>query len=155
MRTEVLTFRAADQRGCGELTAADIAVALRLQGLEVPADLPQIWSRVDINQCGKVNLIEFVAATMEPRVFCEPTLFKAAFRVLDADGDGWITQADIEALLHEGPLRAETARAILRSAEPDAHGRVGFAAFCSAMLPADVDTSIAVKVADYVAMSFV
>ena len=52
-------------------------------------------------------------------------------------------------------MRAETARAILRSAEPDAHGRVGFAAFCSAMLPADVDTSIAVKVADYVAMSFV
>ena len=84
VRTEVLTFRAADQRGCGELTAADIAVALRLQGLEVPADLPQIWSRVDINQCGKVNLIEFVAATMEPRVFCEPTLFKAAFRVLGA-----------------------------------------------------------------------
>ena len=55
----------------------------------------------------------------------------------------------------QGPLRAETARAILRSAEPDAHGRVGFAAFCSAMLPADVDTSIAVKVADYVAQSFV
>ena len=55
----------------------------------------------------------------------------------------------------QGPLRAETARAILRSAEPDAHGRVGFAAFCSAMLPADIDTSIAVKVADYVAMSFV
>ena len=67
----------------------------------MPADLQQIWSRVDINQCGKVNLIEFVAATMEPRVFCEPALFKAAFRVLDADGDGWITQADIEALLHE------------------------------------------------------
>ena len=52
-------------------------------------------------------------------------------------------------------MRAETARAILRSAEPDARGRVSFAAFCSAMLPADVDTSIAVKVADYVAMSFV
>ena len=84
VRTEVLTFRAADQRGCGELTAADIAVALRLQGLEVPADLPQIWRRVDINQCGKVNLIEFVAATMEPRVFCKPDLFKAAFRVLGA-----------------------------------------------------------------------
>ena len=41
---------------------------------------------------------------------------------------------------------SRTARAILRSAEPDAHGRVGFAAFCNAMLPADVDTSIAVKV---------
>ena len=82
VRTEVLTFRAADQRGCGELTAEDIGEALRLQGLEVPADLQQIWSRVDINQCGKVNLIEFVAATMEPRVFCQPALFKAAFRVL-------------------------------------------------------------------------
>ena len=84
VRTEVLTFRAADQRGCGELTVVDIATALRLQGLEVPADLPQIWKGVDINQRGEVNLIEFVAATMEPRVFCEPKLFKAAFRVLGA-----------------------------------------------------------------------
>ena len=50
----------------------------------------QIWqeellSAVDINQDGGINVVEFVASTMEPRVFCEPTLFKAAFRILDAD----------------------------------------------------------------------
>ena len=121
----------------------------------MPADLQQIWSRVDINQSGKVDLIEFVAATMEPRVFCEPTLFKAAFRILDADADGWITQADLEGLLTEGPQRAETARAILMSAGPDSHGRVDFPTFCSAMLPRDVDPSLAAKVGDYLASSFV
>jgi len=151
----VLTFRAADRSGAGALTVADMSAALEARGLEVPADLASIWRGVDVNQDGAVNLIEFVASTMEPRVFCEPTLFKAAFRILDADADGWITQADLEGLLTEGPQRAETARAILMSAGPDSHGRVDFPAFCSAMLPRDVDPSLAAKVGDYLASSFV
>ena len=91
---------------------------------------------------GTVNLIEFVASTMEPQLFCEPRLCKAAFRVIDADHDGYITQAgilrrptilhlaqaesghpshatwqaDLEAMLMEGPKRASNAKAILESA---------------------------------------
>ena len=49
----------------GALTAADIAAALRSRGLAVPHDLPNICARMDISQEGSVNLIEFVAATME------------------------------------------------------------------------------------------
>ena len=41
------------------------------------------------------------------------------------------------------------------SAGPDSHGRVDFPAFCSAMLPRDVDPSLAAKVGDYLASSFV
>ena len=50
IRKVVLTFRAADESGLGELRAADIAAALHSQGLEVPADLDAICGRVDISQ---------------------------------------------------------------------------------------------------------
>ena len=50
IRKVVLTFRAADESGLGELRSADIAAALRNQGLEVPADLDEICGRVDISQ---------------------------------------------------------------------------------------------------------
>jgi Ca2+-binding EF-hand superfamily protein len=110
---------------------------------------------IDLDRRGHLTLLDFVAATTEPRVCREPRLARFAFRILDADADGWITQGDLEALLTEGPQRAETARAILMSAGPDSHGRVDFPAFCSAMLPRDVDPSLAAKVGDYLASSFV
>ena len=155
VRLEVLTFRAADHRDDGKLTVEDITAALQAQGLEVPDDLENIWQRCGFGEEGCVDLIEFVAATMEPRVFVEPRLFRAAFRVLDADGDGWITQSDLESMLMESPQRSETARAILQSAAPDERGRVNFATFCDVMLPRGVDPSLAERVSDYVSKSFV
>ena len=156
VRLEVLTFRSADSRDDGKLTVDDITKALRAQGLEVPHDLESIWQRCGFTgEEGCVNLIEFVAATMEPRVFVEPRLFRAAFRVLDADGDGWITQPDLESMLMESPQRSETARAILQSAAPDERGRVNFATFCDVMLPKGVDPSLAERVSDYISESFV
>ena len=56
---------------------------------------PSSHSHLPTPQDGKINLTEFVAATMEPRIFCEPRLCRTAFRVLDTDGDGWITQAEV------------------------------------------------------------
>ena len=71
-----LSFRAADEQGLGVLTAADIAYALQGQGEEVPEDLPDICNRIDANQDGSVHLLEFIAATMEPRLTGEPRLCK-------------------------------------------------------------------------------
>ena len=47
IKQQVCTFRSIDERGMGVLTAADIAVALRDQGHNVPADLEEICLRLD------------------------------------------------------------------------------------------------------------
>ena len=152
----MLAFRLADRAGFGQLTAEDLSAALRAQGLEVPDDLPMICQCVDMGRGqGSINLIEFVAATMEPRLFCEPRLSRAAFRVLDADGDGAITQADLEAILTDSSQRAATAQAILQSAGPDEHGRIDFKRFCEVMVPERTDPKIAIAVANYMSQSFV
>ena len=46
----MLAFRLADRGGLGVLTAADIAEALREQGLDVPSDLGAICEGIDIGQ---------------------------------------------------------------------------------------------------------
>ena len=155
IRKQILTFRSADNTGLGVLTASDIGTALKSQGLEVPDDLTEICACLDINGDGSINLIEFVASTMEPQLFCEPRLCKAAFRVLDADGDGYITMSDLEAMLTEGPRRSERARHILASAEPDHLGRVDFNRFLKMMLPRDADPTLAEMIAEYMGKSFV
>ena len=106
IREDVLTFRAADKRDLGVLSAADIRAALATQRSRCRPTSSRSANGVDVDADGNVNLIEFQAATMDPRLFCEPSLCRAAFRVLDADGDGWITSTDIETLLAPSPSRA-------------------------------------------------
>lgn len=106
--------------------------------LQVPADLDAICRGIDLDKKGNVNLIEFVAATMEPRICRNARLCKTAFRVLDADLDGYITQPDLEKILVAAPGgstdRAADAAAILASAGPDERGRVDLARFCRVLL---------------------
>ena len=124
--------------------------------MQVPSDLETICQSIDIGQGkGTINLIEFVAATMDPRLYCEPRLSRAAFRVLDADSDGAITQSDLELILADGPQRSKTAAAILESARPDERGRVDFPRFCKVMVPKGTDPSLAQAVTEYMSNSFV
>jgi calcium-dependent protein kinase len=152
----VLTFRATDQVGLGALTAADIAAVLSKEQLEVPDDLGEICRSIDIGNDGSIDLLEFIAATMDPQVFCEPRLCQTTFQLLDADGDGWITVKDIEKMLGDSPNKEETARAILAevTAAPP-HGKVDFVRFCEVMLPPDTEPSLAAKIAEYMSKSFV
>ena len=58
---------------------------------------------------------------MDPRLFCEPRLCRAAFRVLDADADGVISAADLEKILDarssgDDASRSRLAREILAEA---------------------------------------
>ena len=141
----------------GELTAADLGAALTAQGQEVPPDLTTICTCIDISQKGSINMVEFVAATMEPRLYCEPRLSRAAFRVLDVDDDGYITQADLESMLQEGPHRSTAAAEILKSAAKGSAGSkaVDFKRFCEVLVPAGKDPGMAEKVADFMSSSFV
>ena len=118
----MLTFRAADKRDLGVLSAADIGAALADQRLEVPPDLEQICQRVDVDADGNVNLIEFVAATMDPRVFCEPSLCRAAFRVLEANHDmSLVVGCRTERRINECAIRAHAVHALATASLHSSH----------------------------------
>ena len=117
LRTEYIAFRLADSSGDGALQLEELKGALDRSGVPVPADLADLLERCDVNRSGSINLVEFVAATMNPSVYAERRMCRAIFGLLDADRDGRITRADVEALLDGEPAqRAEQASAILASA---------------------------------------
>ena len=124
MRAQVLTFREADASGEGVVDRQELEAVLRAHAVEVPADLGQLIAAIDASQDGVVQLIEFIAATMSPQLHGSVRLCRAAFRVLDADQDGYLTKDDIKAVLAPSPQRDAAAAAILQPAAPDANGRV-------------------------------
>lgn len=133
MRIQILTFREADESGEGVVDRQELEAVLRAHAVTVPADLGEVLSKIDASQDGAIGLIEFLAATMDPKCKSSEKLCRAAFRILDADGDGYLTEADIATVLSPSPRRDEAAKAILQSARPDANGRVHFARFLELM----------------------
>jgi len=118
IRSAYLAFRLIGREGDGLLKRHEIEAALLRSGYDVPDDTAQLFSFVDVHHNGGINLVEWVAATMDPSIYAEQRMCRAVFRLLDADHDGQISVSDLERLLHENDAtqRTQRARALLTSA---------------------------------------
>jgi len=65
------TFRALDQDGDGTLSAEEVREGLQKAGLAVPSRLDVIMRRVDCNASGSVNYTEWIAATLDHKVYMQ------------------------------------------------------------------------------------
>merc|ERR1712151_640851 len=83
------TFMQLDGNGDGKLTVAEMKEGITKAGFkEIPADLQQIMEDVDSDGSGVIDYAEFLAATLDRRVYMKEDVCWSAFRVFDRNGDG-------------------------------------------------------------------
>merc|ERR1719221_104828 len=94
------TFMTLDGNGDGLLTAAEMKEGLTKAGLkEIPADLQQILEDVDSDGSGVIDYTEFLAATLDKRLYIQEDVCWEAFRLFDRNGDGKISREELKAVL--------------------------------------------------------
>jgi len=134
------TFRTFDKNGDGMLTAEEIKDGLVHQGLKVPAALEDILKSVDCNGSGNLDYTEFVAATLDQKLYMKRDICWAAFRTFDLDGDGKITRDELQQVLNGGnvqkALGASKIERMIEEVDEDGDGCIDFDEFCSMMMPA-------------------
>jgi len=113
----------------GEFTNA----MLMASGLEAD-QVAQIFDAIDVNDSGEIDYTEFLGATVSS---CGSRLLhqsvKGAFRMLDQDGDGYITQQDLRAAL-KGQLSEDALAKTVQCG--DEQGRVSYTSFKSIVMGA-------------------
>merc|ERR1712048_432951 len=78
------TFMSLDGNGDGKLTVNEMKEGIQKAGLkEIPADLQQIMEDVDSDGSGVIDYTEFLAATLDKRVYMKEDVIWSAFRVFD------------------------------------------------------------------------
>lgn len=97
-------FRALDQDGDGMLSYTELKEGLAQSGVPVPpqAVLDELLSSIDTTGSGSLDYTEFLAATVDEQLYGRLDVCWAAFRTFDLDGDGKISQAELEHVLGGG-----------------------------------------------------
>jgi calcium-dependent protein kinase len=119
------TFVALDENEDGLLTVAEIRAGLTKTGLdEIPVDLQQIVAEVDADGNGLIDYTEFLAATLQKKLYIQEELCWKAFSIFDQNGDGQISREELKQVLNSGEIEDEvgTERIDLLMQEVDANG---------------------------------
>lgn len=93
------TFLALDKNGDGSVTAAELKDGMVKHNIKVPPDLERILKEVDSDGSGSIDYTEFIAATLDKKLYIKNDAMWSAFRVFDLDGDGKITQEELAQVL--------------------------------------------------------
>jgi len=87
------TFVALDKDGDGRITSLELKATLNSGLKEIPPDLQRL---MDDSDDGVIDYTEFVAASLDQRVYLQETTCWAAFSIFDHDRDGKIARKDLD-----------------------------------------------------------
>jgi len=131
------TFMALDENGDGLLTVNEMKEGLNRCGLkEIPPDLQQIMEEVDSDGSGVIDYTEFLAATLDKKVYMAEDVCWQAFRIFDRNGDGKIDKAEIANVLNDSDVQSTAAKdlaEIMKDIDTNGDGEIDFQEFMQMM----------------------
>lgn len=92
-------FMAMDKNNDGSLSVAEIAHGLESAGVALPRNLHDLLENVDTDGSGVVDYTEFLAATMDKKVYHQEDVVWNAFKKFDLDGSGAIDRSELGKVL--------------------------------------------------------
>jgi len=132
------TFQALDNNGDGLLTSAEMRDGLAKCGLkEVPSDLQSILQDVDADGSGVIDYTEFLAATLDKKLYLQEQQCWSAFRVFDRNGDGRISLEELKHVLNSGDVSdafaGQDMEALMKEVDTSGDGEIDFEEFMAMM----------------------
>lgn len=132
-------FESLDENGDGQLSHAEMREGLKKSGLKNLGDLEQILEDIDSDGSGAIDYTEFIAVSMANHTYMQEDVCWAAFRVFDRDGNGKISQKELEQVLEsntelvDGVAGLANVADILKDADTNGDGEIDFEEFMAMM----------------------
>jgi len=97
-------FMAMDRNSDGTLAISEIKEGLAQVGVDLPPNLDALLQEVDTDGSGVVDYTEFLAATMDKKLYRQEDVVWQAFKKFDLDGSGAIDKKELAKVLGESEV---------------------------------------------------
>jgi len=131
-------FKSLDVNGDGFLTLEELKDGIGRSDLKhLEVDLTAIMEGVDSDGSGLIDYTEFLAATLDKRLYLQRDACWAAFSVFDQDGNGAITLDELKQILEDDTmeeiLEGRTSEELLHEVDKNGDGSIDFEEFMEMM----------------------
>mmetsp|Transcript_62083 Transcript_62083/g.114371 ORF Transcript_62083/g.114371 Transcript_62083/m.114371 type:complete len:505 (-) Transcript_62083:82-1596(-) len=130
------TFQILDKNRDGTLTAQEIKEGMRQHKVSLPEDLEESLRLIDTDGSGVIDYTEFLAATLDKKVYMAEDVCWQAFRIFDRNGDGKIDKAEIANVLNDSDVQSTAAKdlaEIMKDIDTNGDGEIDFQEFMQMM----------------------
>lgn len=97
-------FMAMDRNGDGTLTVAEVKDALDQASVEIPGNIEQLLDEADTDGSGVIDYTEFLAATLDKKVYVQEDIVWNAFKKFDLDNNGSIDLKELNQVLGDAEV---------------------------------------------------
>jgi len=131
-------FKALDKNGDGFLTLEELRDGINRADIRhKDIDLAAVMEGVDSDGSGQIDYTEFLAATLDKRLYLQRDACWAAFSVFDQDGNGLITVDELKQILEDGSMEdmldGRTSEELLQEVDKNGDGSIDFEEFMDMM----------------------
>lgn len=131
-------FTQLDDNGDGLLSVEELRTGIQKSELkEIPEDFQLLMQDIDCDGSGVIDYTEFLAATIDQKIYTMEDVVWAAFRVFDVDGNGRISPDELKSVLSDGGvgkmLDTETIDALMAGVDTSGDGEIDFDEFMALM----------------------
>mmetsp|Transcript_26036 Transcript_26036/g.65701 ORF Transcript_26036/g.65701 Transcript_26036/m.65701 type:complete len:735 (-) Transcript_26036:68-2272(-) len=113
----VETFQWLDDSGEGTISAAELREGLVKSGVpetDIPEDLEHMVKQIDTDGTGEIEITEFVASTLDPRLYTKEEFCWAAFRIFDQNCDGKIGVRELRDIMNNGQIEEKVSKEVCK-----------------------------------------
>jgi len=97
-------FMSMDKNADGTLSVAEIKTGLQSSGVKAPTNLEKLMNDADCDGSGVIDYTEFLAATLDKKVYHQESVLWQAFKKFDMDGSGRIDMSELRQVLGQGDV---------------------------------------------------
>lgn len=95
VKAQRVAFRKLDKVGTGDLSMDSLETGMGVHHVEIPSDLDDLFTYIDIDNDGYICFVDFLSATLPLAIQRDRTECENVFAVLDVNKDGVVDANDL------------------------------------------------------------